>query len=82
MQNNKQAIQNLFLSIFQEEGVSLEELKEGICQSYIAAGFECTTFEDIPIEQMVEAILDCYKAAGLKFNNIEEVLNYKAKNKN
>lgn len=79
MEKNKQAIQDLFLSIFQEEGVSLEELKEGIRQSYIAEGFECNTFEDIPIVQMIEAILDCYEAAGLKFNNIEEALNYKGK---
>lgn len=81
MEDNKQAIQDLFLNIFQEEGISLEELKEGICQSYIAEGFECRTFDDIPTEQMAEAILDCYEAAGLKFNNIEEALNYKS-NKN
>lgn len=82
MEKKKQAIQKMFLNIFQEEGISLEELKKGICQSYAAEGFVCETFDDIPIEQMEEAILDCYEAGGLKFNNIDEVLEYNNKKNN
>ncbi|OOM74963.1 hypothetical protein CLPUN_35920 [Clostridium puniceum] len=63
----------LFLNIFQEKGVSIEELKEAICQSYIDEGFDCKTFDDIPIEEMQTAILDCYEAGGLSFKNMDEV---------
>lgn len=66
----------LFLKIFQEEGVSLEELKEAICESYIAEGFDCKTFDEIPLKEMETAILDCYEAGGLEFKNIEEVIEY------
>lgn len=69
-------IKELFLKIFQEEGVPLEELKEAICQSYIAEGFDCKVFDEIPLKEMETAILDCYEAAGLKFQNIEEVIEY------
>lgn len=82
MEKKKQAIQNMFLNIFQEEGISLEELKAGICQSYSAEGIACETFDDIPMEKMEEAILDCYEAGGLKFNNIDEVLEYNNKKNN
>lgn len=69
-------IKELFLKIFQEEGVPLEELKEAICESYITEGFDCKVFDDIPLKEMETAILDCYEAAGLKFQNIEEVIEY------
>ena len=60
-------IKELFLKIFQEKGVSVEDLKEAICQSYIDEGFNCKTFDDIPIEEMETAIIDCYEAGGLSF---------------
>ncbi len=63
----------LFLKLFQENGVSIEELKEAICQSYIDEGFLCETFDDIPLEEMETAILDCYEAGGLSFKNMDEV---------
>lgn len=63
----------LFLKLFQEKGVSIEELKEAICQSYIDEGFDCKTFDDIPLEEMETAILECYEAGGLSFKNMEEV---------
>lgn len=63
----------LFLKLFQEKGVSIEELKEAICQSYIDEGFDCKTFDDIPLEEMETAILDCYEAGGLNFENMDEV---------
>ena len=69
-------IKELFLKIFQEEGVSLEELKEAICESYIAEGFDCKVFDDIPLKEMETAILDCYEAGGLEFKNIEEAIEY------
>lgn len=69
-------IKDLFLKIFQEEGVSLKELKEAICESYIAEGFDCKEFDDIPLKEMETAILDCYQAGGLEFNNIEEAIEY------
>ena len=69
-------IKELFLKIFQEEGVSLEELKEAICESYVAEGFECKTFDEIPLTEMETAILDCYEAGGLEFKNIEEAIEY------
>ena len=66
----------LFLKIFQEEGVSIEELKEAICKSYIDEGFNCKTFDDIPMKEMETAILDCYEAGGLSFENIDEVIDH------
>lgn len=63
----------LFLQLFQEKGVSIEELKEAICQSYKDEGFECKNFDEIPLEEMETAILDCYEAGGLSFKNMEEV---------
>lgn len=63
----------LFLQLFQEKGVSIEELKEAICQSYVDEGFDCQTFDDIPLEEMETAILDCYEAGGLSFKNMDEV---------
>lgn len=63
----------LFLKLFQEKGVSIEELKEAICQSYMDEGFECKTFDDIPLEELETAILDCYEAGGLSFKNMDEV---------
>lgn len=63
----------LFLKLFQEKGVSIEELKEAICQSYVDEGFDCQTFDDIPLEEMETAILDCYEAGGLSFKNMDEV---------
>lgn len=69
-------IKELFLKIFQEKGVSVEDLKEAICQSYIDEGFNCETFDDIPIEEMETAILDCYEAGGLTFENIDEVFEH------
>lgn len=69
-------IKDLFLKIFQEEGASVEELKEAICNSYVDAGFDCKTFDDIPMEEMETAILDCYEAGGLSFENIDGVIEY------
>lgn len=69
-------IKELFLKVFQEEGVSLNELKEAICESYRAEGFECKTFDEIPLTEMETAILDCYEAGGLEFKNIEEAIEY------
>ena len=66
----------VFLKIFQEKEVSEEELKEAICESYIDAGFDCKTFDDIPIKEMEIAILDCYEAGGLHFENIDEVIEH------
>jgi len=66
----------LFLKIFQENGVSVEELKEAICKSYIDEGFNCKTFDDIPIKEMEIAILDCYEAGGLSFANIDEIIEH------
>lgn len=63
----------LFLKIFQEKDISIEELKEAICQSYIDEGFNCKTFDDIPMEEMQTAILDCYEAGGLSFKDMDEV---------
>lgn len=63
----------LFLKIFQEKSVSIEELKEAICQSYIDEGFDCKTFDDIPMKEMQTAILDCYEAGGLSFKDMDEV---------
>lgn len=78
-ETKEQFIRNLFLKIFQEEGVTLEELKKAICESYVDEGFDCKSFEDIPINEMEIAILDCYEAGGLKFNNIDEVIEYNKK---
>ena len=66
----------LFLKIFQEEGVSTEELKEAICKSYIDEGFKCKTFDEIPMKEMETAIIDCYEAGGLNFKNIDEVIEH------
>lgn len=75
--NEKETIiRELFLKIFQEKGVSIEELKEAICQSYVDEGFDCKTFDDIPIKEMETAILDCYEAGGLAFENIDEVIEH------
>lgn len=71
-------IKELFLEIFQEKGVAVEDLKEAICQSYIDEGFSCKTFDDIPMEEMETAILDCYEAGGLSFGNIDEVIEHNA----
>ena len=70
----------LFLKIFQEKDVEVEELKEAICQSYIDEGFNCKTFDDIPIKEMETAILDCYEAGGLSFENIDEVIEHNSEN--
>lgn len=66
----------LFINLFQEKGVSIEELKEAICESYRDEGFECKTFDEIPLEEMETAILDCYEAGGLSFKNMDEVFDY------
>ena len=66
----------LFLKIFQEKDVSVEELKDAICQSYNDEGFNCKTFDDIPLKEMEIAILDCYEAGGLNFENIDEVIEH------
>lgn len=63
----------LFLNLFQEKGVSIEELKEAICESYRDEGFNCNTFDEIPLVEMETAILDCYEAGGLSFKNMDEV---------
>lgn len=63
----------LFLKLFQEKGVSVEELKEAICESYRDEGFNCNTFDEIPLAEMETAILDCYEAGGLSFKNMDEV---------
>lgn len=76
VQEKETIIKELFLKIFQEKGVSIEELKEAICQSYIDEGFDCKTFDDIPIKEMETAILDCYEAGGLAFENIDEVIEH------
>jgi hypothetical protein len=73
-QEKESKTKELFLKLFQEKGVPIEELKEAICQSYIDEGFECKTFDDIPLEEMETAILDCYEAGGLSFKNMDEVL--------
>jgi len=79
IQEREAIIRELFLKIFQEKGVSIEELKEAICQSYIDEGFDCKTFDDIPIKEMETAILDCYEAGGLAFENIDEVIEHNLK---
>lgn len=79
IEERQKEIKELFLKIFQEESVSVEELKEAICQSYIDEGFNCKTFDDIPIEEMEIAILDCYQSAGLNFENIDEVIEHNRK---
>jgi hypothetical protein len=66
----------LFLKLFQEKGVSIEELKEAICESYRDEGFNCNTFDEIPLEEMETAILDCYEAGGLSFKNMDEVFDH------
>ena len=66
----------LFLNLFQEKGVSIEELKEAICESYRDEGFNCNTFDEIPLEEMEIAILDCYEAGGLSFKNMDEVFDH------
>ncbi len=76
IQDKEIRIKELFLNIFQEEGVSVEELKEAICKSYIDEGFNCKTFNDIPIKEMETSIIECYEAGGLAFENIDEVLEY------
>ncbi len=69
-------IKELFLKIFQEKDVTVDELKEAICQSYIDEGFDCKTFDDIPIKEMENAIIDCYEAGGLSFENIDQVIEH------
>ena len=69
-------IRELFLEIFQEKGVAVEDLKEAICKSYIDEGFDCKAFDDIPMKEMEIAILDCYEAGGLSFENIDEVIEH------
>ena len=63
----------LFLELFQEKGVSIEELKEAICESYRDEGLNCNNFDVIPLDEMQTAILDCYEAGGLSFKNMDEV---------
>lgn len=75
-QEKETKIRELFLNIFQEEGISTEELKEAICKSYIDEGFKCKTFDEIPMKEMETAILDCYEAGGLSFKNIDEVIGH------
>ena len=76
VQEKEIKIRELFLKIFQEEGVSTEELKEAICNSYIDSGFNCKTFDEIPMTEIEIAILDCYEAGGLSFENIDEVISH------
>lgn len=78
VQEREIKIRELFLEIFQEKGVAVEELKEAICNSYIDEGFNCKTFDEIPIKEMETAILDCYEAGGLSFQNIDEVIEHNA----
>jgi len=75
-QNRVNEIKELFLKIFQEKDVTVDELKEAICQSYMDEGFDCKTFDDIPIKEMENAILDCYEAGGLSFENIDQVIKH------
>ena len=75
-QNRVNEIKELFLKIFQEKDVTVDELKEAICQSYMDEGFDCKTFDDIPIKEMENAILDCYEAGGLSFENIDQVIEH------
>ena len=76
VQERENKIRDLFLEIFKENGVTVEDLKEAICESYIAEGFDCKTFDEIPMEEMEKAILDCYEAGGLSFKNIDEVIEH------
>lgn len=64
----------IFLGMFKEEGIPVEDLKEAICQSYQDQGFDCKTFDDIPLKEMEDAICDCCKAAGLKFETFDDIL--------
>lgn len=74
--NRDDKIRNLFLKVFQEDGVSEKELKEAILQTYIEADFKCDTFEEIPIEEIEMALIDCYSAGGLEFENADQILEY------
>ena len=74
--NRDDRIRELFLKVFMEEGVSEEELKEAILQTYIDADFKCTTFEEIPINELETALIDCYSAGGLEFENADDILEY------
>jgi len=76
VQERENKIRDLFLEIFKENGVTVEDLKEAICKSYIDEGFNCKTFDDIPMKEMETAILDCYEAGGLSFENIDEVIEH------
>ena len=62
----------IFLSMFKEDGIPVEDLKKAICESYQEQGFDCKTFDDIPLKEMEEAICDCCEAAGLKFDNFDD----------
>ena len=64
----------IFLSMFKEDGIPVEDLKKAICESYQEQGFDCKTFDDIPLKEMEEAICDCCEAAGLKFDNFDDML--------
>lgn len=75
-QEKETKTKELFLKLFQEKGVSIEELKEAICESYRDEGFNCNTFDEIPLEEMETAILDCYDAGGLSFKNMDEVFDH------
>ena len=74
--NRDERIRKLFLRVFAEDGVPEEELKDAILQTYIDAGFKCTTFEEIPMSEIENALIDCYSAGGLEFKNADDILNY------
>lgn len=78
MKNNerKEKTIEIFLGIFKEEGISKNQLKEFILESYISQGLAYTSFDDIPLEDMEEAICDTCEAAGLKFENFDDILEY------
>lgn len=78
MNNNERAnrIRKIYLGIFQEEGISKEELKKSILESYNEDGCNYKSFEDIPLSELEEAICDTCEAAGLKFENIDDILNH------
>lgn len=67
-------IREIYLGIFKEQGISKEELKTSIVESYNDEGFNYSNFEDIPLKELEEAICDTCEAAGLKFENIDDIL--------
>ena len=77
----RQKTKELFLGIFKENGIPMEDLEEAILQSYIADGKNYKSFDDIPSDEMEEAIRDTCEAAGLKFDNFDDILDYFYKEK-